>query len=344
MSKILRNIPGTNRFPIASGHLASLFLLILILLHGCDKEPNGPGRVAFLQPERTLNTDQLSAVVFHLAIDPPASDSSEIFIEVFSSGGLPGIAFETSPPVSDGLITLPVLPGDEKVSFDVYPDKEGIGYNSVFIDFEITGTGEGLVADGLEGVFSSLIILNTKDPVRTLPFSENFDACEQETGDGSLPIGWEEQVVTQNSLGTGRWECASGAFGLECNAYAVDGFNGDDCEVWLLSPPVSLAGETDPSLTFWTDRRFDTPGFREYEVRISTNYTRENFSAADWTLFEPAVAAIEANDPGADDYEQTDPLDLSTYAGDTITIAWIYFAEGSGLTSTILRIDDVVVY
>ena len=327
-------------------HIVAQFaclLFIVILIHGCEEETSGPSRVSFLQAERTLNTNQLSAVVFHLAIDPPASDSSEIFIEVFSSGGLPGIAFETSPPVSNSLITLPVAPGDENVSFDVYPDGEGIGYSSVFIDFEITGTGEGLVADGLEGVFSSLVILNTKDPVRTLPFSENFDACDLETGDGSLPIGWEEQVVTQNSLGTGRWECASGSFGVECNAYSEDGFNGDDCEVWLISPPLSLVGETDPVLTFWTDRRFDTQGFQEYEVRISTNYAGENFSSADWTLFEPAIEAIENNDPEIDNYQITDVLDLSSFTGDTITVAWIYLAESSGLTSTILRIDDVAV-
>jgi len=316
-------------------------LLMLLILSGCETEPTGPGRVTFLQSERVLSTDRLTAVVFTLSIDPPATDSSEIFIEVAASGGRAGSAFETLPAVSNGSITLPVSPGDETVSFDVYPDEEGIGYNTLVVDFEISGTGEGLIADGLAGVFSSLIILNTKNPVRTLPFSEMFDACESETGDGSLPVGWEEQVVIQNSRGTGRWECASGSFGLECNAYSVDGFNGDDCEVWLLSPPVSLTGETDPSLTFWTDRRFDTPGFREYEVRISTNYTGENFSSAEWMLFEPAVAAIDENDPGIDDYSMTDPLDLSAFAGDTITVAWIYFAEGSGFSSSILRIDDV---
>jgi len=297
--------------------------------------------VRFLQSERFIHSDHLAALVFTLSIDPSAPDSSEIIIEVAASGGSPGIAFESSPPVSNGLITVPVLPGDKTVSFEVYPNEEGIGYNSLIIDFEILDTGEGLIADGLEGVFSSLIILNTKDPVRKLPFMEYFDACDLETGDGSLPIGWNEYVVKQNSLGTGRWECASSSEGLACNAYAEDGFNGDDCEVWLLSPPVSLVGEENPVLTFWTDRRFDNIGFREYEVRIATNFTGENFSVVDWQLFEPAVAAIDANNPDIDSYEETDPLGLNDFSGDTITLAWIYFAKGSGLTSTIFRLDDV---
>ena len=315
----------------------------MIFLYGCKEETNGPSRVFFAQAERTMNTDQLSAVVFNLEIDPPAFDSSEIFIKVSSSGEYAETAFETVPSMINNLITIPVLPGYKNVSFDVYPDEKGIGYSNLFIDFEIIDTGKGLVAEGLKGVFSSLIILNSKDPVRLLPFSENFDACDLETGDGSLPDGWQEQIVTQNSLGTGRWECSSSSFGLECNAYSEDGFNGDNCEVWLLSPPVSLAAKDDPVMTFWTDRRFDTPGFREYEVRVSTNYTGENFSVADWSLYEPAVQAMDANDPETDDYEKTSTLDLSLFAGDTITVAWIYFAEGSGFTSTILRIDDILI-
>lgn len=318
-------------------------LLMVILFKACENETPRPSRVKFLQSERTLNMDQLEQVIFKLAIEPPAPDSSEIFIEVSASGGLPGIAFETSPPIENGLISIPVLPGDETVSFDVYPSQEGMGYNSLFVDFEISGTGEGLVADGLEGVFSSLLILNTKDPVRELPFSENFNGCDLETGDGSLPIGWKEQVVIQNSLGTGRWECAASSDGLVCNAYSDNGFDGDECEVWLLSPPVSLVNKKAPIMTFRTDRRFDTERFQEYEVRISTNYTGENFSDAEWTLFEPAVAAIEANNPDIDDYETTDLLDLTAYTGDTITVAWIYYAEGSGFTSTILRFDDVYI-
>ena len=196
----------------------------------------------FLQSERGMTTDRLTAAVFKLSIDPPSTDSSEIFIDVAASGGIPGIAFETLPRLSNGMIVLPVSPGEESVSFEVFPREEGIGYNTLIVDFEIISTGEGLIADGLEGVFSSLIILNLKDPVRTLPFSENFDACDLESGDGSLPFGWEEIIVKQNSLGTGRWECSSSLFGVECNAYSEDGFNGDDCEVWLISPPVSLAG------------------------------------------------------------------------------------------------------
>ena len=94
-------------------------------------------------------------------------------------------------------------------------------------------------------------------------------------------------------------------------------------------------------MTFRTDRRFDTQNFREYEVRISNNYTGENFSNADWKLFEQAIDAIEDNDPDIDDYSETDALDLSSYTGDTITVAWIYLSEGSGLTSSILRIDNV---
>lgn len=317
---------------------------MIILFPGCLKHEKEPSRVTFHQHERTLNTDQLVPVVFYLDINPPASDSSIIFIDIFSSGGLPGLAFETIPQLSSGLIEVPVLPGDDVVSFDVYPNEEGIGYNTLFIDFEISATGDGLVADGLKGVFASLTILNLKDPIRTLPFFENFDACEQGSGNGALPVAWEEQVVIQNSLGSGRWECASSSFGLQCNAYSADGLNDDNCEVWLLSPPISLAGEINPYITFWTDRRFDIAGFREVEVRISNDYTGENFSNADWKLFEAAISAIEANDPDFDDYEITDPLDLSAYTGDTITIAWIYYAKGSGLSTTIFKLDDVSIY
>jgi hypothetical protein len=316
-------------------------LLPFVVLHGCQEETGGPGRVSFLESGITLNTDQLEPVTFDLSIDPPASDASEVYVNVGSSGGLPGIAFRTIPPVSDGMIIVPVSPGDKIVSFEVHPDEQGIGYNTLFIDFEIVGSGTGLVSDGLAGVFSSLTILNVKDPVRPLPYSEHFDACDMDTGDGSLPAGWREQVIKQNSLGTGRWICAPSRSGLQCNAFAENGFNGDNCEVWLLSPPVSLTGATNPFMTFRSDRRFTNEGSLEFNVMISTDYTGDNFSNAGWTVFDPAVVAIEANDPGVDDYEQTDPLDLTSYTGDTITVAWVYYAEGSKFTSSILRIDDI---
>lgn len=318
----------------------------LILSAGCRQESEEISSVYFTDSYRSITSDELMPVTLTLGIDPPSSDSSYILVSLTSGGGDAGTAFSVSPKEADGIIEIPVKGGESAVSLVITPEQEGIGFSNIIIDLEIISTGKGLVSGGLRGVFSSLFILNREDQTRTLPFYEAFDPCDSPSGTGGLPAGWEERVSLQNSVGTARWVCSPAFEGIECNAYSDSGGPGDSSEVWLITPPVDLTGSSSPELSFRVDRRFETAGFQAYDVKISTDYEGGGFydgaeiEPEDWEVFRPAVDAIEANDPGRDNYETVSSLDLSAYRHDTIHLAFIYRAEGSRLTSTILRLDE----
>ncbi len=315
-----------------------------ILINACKEETEEPeSLVGFTSITKTIDTDNLSTVSFEIGIEPGSISTSVIIVKVSSVGGEAGTAFITTPDITDGRIELPVVEGDTIVSFTVTPVQEGISFEDIRVDFEILDTGPGLRTEGLDGIFASLYIENNKSLSRELPFIENFDTCDEPDGSGDLPGGWEELVILQNSLETGDWRCSPGFDGYEVNAFSSEGNEGDGCEVWLVSPAIDLSGASEPFLSFDVDRRFETTDFQEYDVKISVDYDGTNYEAATWEVLEPAVAAIEANDPEEDDYENTGQIDISAYIGETINIAFIYYAEGSRLTATILRVDSVVV-
>lgn len=315
-------------------------LVILFYLKACsEKESSEDSFVRFETIDQQISTDDLHPVTFQLSIDPPAPEVSNIIIDLKSTGGREGISFEINPSPFMDQIELPVDAGDSQAIINIAPIADGIGFSNILIELEIIGTGEGLSAEGLFGIYSSLTILNNKDQQRSLPFQESFDECE--SGRGGLPPGWEEKVIVQNSFGTGHWVCSGSSRGIECNAFTSNGINNDSSEVWLLTPPISLMDENNPFLSFDTDRRFNTQDFQEYDVKISTNYDGNNLESANWAVLAPAVSAIEASDPDFDNYVSVSNLDLSAYKDEIITIAFIYYARGSGTNSTILRLDDV---
>ena len=74
---------------------------------------------------------------------------------------------------------------------------------------------------------------------------------------------------------------------------------------------------------------------------ISTDYTGLNFQDATWTRHQPGYDAMTANNPGADDFTNTGSLDLSQYAGEVISVGFIYRAGAPGsFDATILRVGN----
>jgi hypothetical protein len=319
-------------------------IAILVFLVGSicackEQDKNGFSRVSFYESDVTMNVTDIGAVYVPISIEPPAADSSVVFIDVYASRSPMNRFFRTEPPMQSGLVTLQVVKGDENISFKVSPFDEEIGNDGIRIDFEIIDVGDGLNASGLQGVFTSLVVLSVQSRVMVLPFLESFNSCDE--GDGSLPAGWVQQIVKQNSLGTGLWVCSPAFEGVECNAFSNDGREGDACEIWLVSPPISLFNQTDPTLSFRMDRRFDLEGFQEYEVKISRNYRMDNFSEAEWLKLPEATAAIHHNDPSQDNYQKSPPISLSEYVDDTVAVAYIYYSNGTSESATIFRIDDM---
>lgn len=332
--------------------LSALTLILGLAFTSCGEEETPDSVVKFADTEVNITTDDLSPVTIDLSIDPAAPSASSVTIAVYATGGEPGTAFTTTPAMSNGEIMLDVEKGATTASLTVTPQEEGIEYDDIEVEFEITSTEAGLKTDGLTGIFSTLMIANNKaSDALSIPFAEDFTGMDD--GSTDYPTGWEEKVVSQHVLSEAHWSKTSfPGEALVINPWDADGNTDDPAEVWMVSPRISLIDATNPILEFMVDRRFDTwdPNsgnfdpidFQEYDLKISTDYDGTNFESATWTVFQPAVDAMEANDPGADDLESTGALDISEYNGEVISIGFVYYSA-SQAAATALRFGDVKV-
>ncbi|MGJ3234006.1 choice-of-anchor J domain-containing protein [Marivirga sp.] len=322
-------------------------LLGLAFLFACEEETVN-SVVSFSQTTGEITTDDLSPVTVSFDISPAAPSNSNISIIV--TDGAYGETFTTDPAESGGQIDIPVSAGAESAEFSIIPNEEGILFADIEISFEIVSVGDGLSTEEFDGRFFDFTIVNNKEQGSGLPFSETFDVCGAD-GSGELPPeGWEQVIVAQNSFETGGFACYNnqGVTGIQANAFSPDAQNEDSdyTEVWMLTPLVGLVDAENPVLSFDVDRRFDAPiddNTLAYGIQISTDYDGSNFESANWEVFEAGVSAMQANNPDADDIENTGELDLSAYAGQTVTIAFIYRASNARFGSTALRIANVLV-
>jgi hypothetical protein len=328
-----------------------LFILAFLSLfafsfYGCTEDDDPDGIINFVDESIDLTTDDLSPIEINFSIDPPAPKDSEFIVSI--TGAEAGTIFTTSPAISGNEVTIPVTSGATSALLTVTPNEDAIGFEDVVLTMDIVSTGDGLTT-GLT-TQSTVNIANAKDTGEELPFMEAFDACGEE-GSGELPPeGWEQVVVQQNAEGSSVWTCIDeffGVVGIEINAFVAGSEDETSSEVWMVSPKLNLIDATSPSLSFDVDRRFGGTGsFPEdlYDIMISTDYTGLNFETANWERFDAGFDAMTANDPEADDMANTGDLDLSAYAGEVISIGFVYRAGGpSSFDATILRIGSVSV-
>ena len=326
-----------------------LFILLsLTLLTSCSDD-DSVALVSFSSPDLEVVTDTLQPVTINFDISPASTQASNI--RIIAPQNTYGNLFTTEPPLSGGEINIPVTTGATSASFEMILIEEGIRFDDFAQEFEIIAVGPGLATNEFDGRYLSFNLVNERVQEDDLPFIENFGVCGPNGSFELPPDGWTIIDVVQNSFGTGGFFCytGQGVTGVGTNPFtpAGEATSGDDySEAWFISPPISLGGAEDPNLSFNFDRRFDAPideNTLAYGLQISTDYDGTNFETANWEVFQPAVDAMVANNPGSDDISNTGELSLAQYAGEDISIAFIYRAADAYFLATSIRISDVVV-
>lgn len=326
--------------------LFKCLVFAVIILTSCSDDED-PAVVSFSERDIELVTDTLTPVTINMDISPASPSSSSI--RIIAPQNTYGEKFTTVPQLENGEINVPVEPGESQVSFELNLLESGIGFEDFDQEFEIIATGPGLVTNPFEGRFSFFNLVNERVQEDDLPFIENFDVCGPNGSFELPPEDWTIINVAQNSFGTGGFFCynGQGVTGVGTNPFTPDGeaTSGDDySEAWLISPIISLGAADDPVLSFDFDRRFDAPidnNTLAYGLRISTDYDGTNFENATWQVFQPAVDAMTANDPGFDSIANTGNLSLEDYEGQDISIAFIYRAVDAYFQATSIRIANV---
>lgn len=161
-------------------------------------------------------------------------------------------------------------------------------------------------------------------------FFENFSSVLKDANI-ALP-GW----VNASEAGTEKYYC--GVFSGN-NFAKISAFSSAQSSVktWLVTPGISLAGVTNPTLSFKTLDGYDNGA--TLKAYISTNFTG---SATPWTAtWTPLTATISSGHPSgyAPSFVSSGNISLSSYTG-TVYIAFVYEGSDPSKTTT-FEVDDV---
>lgn len=148
----------------------------------------------------------------------------------------------------------------------------------------------------------------------------SFDNCTSAT---AISDGWSQYSVS----GAQIWACttfgrnandptASAPNGVQINGYANSTNNTN--EDWLISPAYDLtANYTYALFSFWSRVAFSGPAL---QLKVSTNYSgtgNPNATGVTWT-------ELPVQFPTQDAWVQTANIDLSTYKGQRVYMAFVY--------------------
>ena len=136
-------------------------------------------------------------------------------------------------------------------------------------------------------------------------------------------------------VGPQEWEITP--YGNPAPSAKMSGFSGGSVENedWLISKPVILDGLSSATLTFQSVVRYSGP---ELTVYKGTDYNEGNPNDdGNWDLIS---ATLDTDDTSWSSWTDSGNIDLSSYVGQTIYIAFKYVSDSSSAT---YEIDNVLV-
>ncbi len=168
--------------------------------------------------------------------------------------------------------------------------------------------------------------------------------------DGTPPSGnttTTTVILFENyDLSWGAWTRVSVVGDQEWDRDNTYGINGTPCarisgysggsnenDDWLISPPMNLDAYTNEVLTFYNAMNYTGP---DMEVKISTDYDGggDPYSAT-WTTLSYALS------PGSWQWTLSGNIDLSTYSGTAVYLAFQYTSTSS--ESATWEVDDILI-
>jgi hypothetical protein len=167
-----------------------------------------------------------------------------------------------------------------------------------------------------------------------LPFTQNFENQNAGTGMVVNIEGWTNVNVNG---GLGLWEVRE----FNSNRYAQSSArnsNENPYETWLVTPGLILPNSTSPTLTFETNDGYNNGA--ALTVKISTDFDGD-VTTATWNSLNATISTGNSSGYGAN-FTPSGDVDLSTYAGQTVYIAYRYLGASNGTTTT-YQIDNIAV-
>jgi len=172
------------------------------------------------------------------------------------------------------------------------------------------------------------------DEPTTIYLSENFSGLANGNNVNLLP-GW----MNYPEAGLKTWY--AGVFTSSGDVYVkASAYQSTEAStiIWMVTPAIDLTGAISPYISFTSCNGKDNGA--TLQLFVSTDY---NGSATPWTSTwtELAFTRPPLNATGWSDFVNSGQVDLSTYKGNQVRIAWVY--KGSSTLTTAWEVDNVLV-
>jgi len=205
-----------------------------------------------------------------------------------------------------------------------------VSTTTVYVRFSPTsganGVKSGDVTISTTGASSETIaVTGTETGGVDILYSEEFTSCA---------IG---SFNTQNITGAEVWSCTGN--GQTGDGARMNGYDGGakENEDWLITPSIDLSSATNATLTFYSDVAYPSEE-TTFEVFVSTDYTGSGDpTSATWDELTPDLDT----DSGFDTWTSSGDLDLSSYIGGSVYIAFKYASTTAGAAQW--TIDNILV-
>jgi hypothetical protein len=191
----------------------------------------------------------------------------------------------------------------------------------------------GAISCSNDSEYDDELIVDPVEGVTSL--NETFETLALDAKAATLG-GWSEL----NIKGNASWKGGGKGGNKYAEISAETDASGADCEAWLLTPAINLAGAPNKTLAFSTQYAY----WREHsslEVYLLPRLSVEG--AIKLAIGEaPDYIRIARQEDGADAWVPSGDVDLSRHAGLGIAyVAFRYAAKGGADNSTTFRIDNV---
>lgn len=159
------------------------------------------------------------------------------------------------------------------------------------------------------------------------------------TGSGTTEIainlpGWSNYTVT----GTRKWHARSADGNKYAEFSSFYSASGSSDDQWLILPKLDFDNLVNEKLRFKSKAKFSTGA--ELRVLISTNFngTQAGITSANWTVLNPILPSVD------DVFTDSGEIDLSSYNGNSVYVAFQYIGSKQAGTTTTWQIDDIKLY
>lgn len=178
-------------------------------------------------------------------------------------------------------------------------------------------------------------------PYKPVFFSENFETITAGSGSTEIPVaidGWINTNLTNTARSWSGKVFSNNKFAEFSSFYSASNATDD---VWLITDKLDFTTTVNETLTFTSINRFYVGAVLKVYVSMDYDGTIPGITTATWTELNPTIPTSAAQN---DVMIKSGQIDLSSFEGDNVRIAFRYQGKKSTGITTTYQLDNIKVF